>query len=528
MTRKLVFDTGCAELAARLLADTSDFAPGAIEQSHFADFEVYQRFVTSPERSEVYIVGDMNDDAGFLRLYDAASCAFDEDALRITIVGGLSRKETPFEKRLRMRAFGNIPCAPRGNRMVMCDPASPTTPFFEHFNGSFHACDPRRRKAATELVMPSSPSVVLSISSYDYLADRIVAASGGAFERGIVKRTSRATRLPTEFERAMLMKRFDDKKKPLAAEELLRLSHMYDDNPVEVGHPLAAREPFAKLDTSVAGRNVVIVGGTINDPDTMDVFRLANAVFEGGALSITLVVPYYGYCTMERKVKSGEAVKAKIRARLLSSIPRCPGGNRILMCDLHAEAMPGCFEFGMKPMHMYAGKVVVKRLAAESLQWKLASADINRIKWVDSMARDAGVDTAYTLKVRENGTTRVVGQVGNVVGWVVRMYDDIIRTGGSAAGAAGGYLKVPTEDMPGVGGAKSVDMIATHGPMPGGALERMQKSGNFRQIIVTDTHPRAVQLASLSGGFLRVESVADIIVDQLTGRGFFAETRTLA
>lgn len=525
MSKKLVFDLGCQPLVARLLADP-EFVAGDVEQKYFPDFEVYNRLRTLVDGREVYVVGDMDSDLGFLRLYDTASAAYDEDALRITIVGKFTGKETPFERRVRQRAFASIPSSPRGNRLVMCDPASQVNPEFQHFSGHGAGCDPRRRKAALELANPNARKLVLSISSYDYLADRIVTAGGDQFERGEVVRTERPAAMPTEFERELLMNRFQNKEKSIPRETLLRLSEAADNMPTEVSHPLAARKPFSKLKTPVAGRHVVIVAGTINDPDTMDLLRLANAVYEGGALSITMIVPYYGYSTMERKAKFGEAIKAKIRARLLSSVPRCPMGNRIVMCDLHAEAMPGCFEAGLKPVHLYCGKVIVQRLAAESQDWVLASADINRIKWVESMAKDGGVDTAYTLKVRKDGETRVVGQVGDVGGRAVRMFDDIIRTGGSAIGAAGGYLKPPKDGDVQPDGATSVDMIATHGTMPGGALAKLKASGNFRQIIVTDTHPRAVQLATEFPEFLRVESVADIIVDHLTGRGFFA-TRTL-
>lgn len=526
MSKKLVFDLGCQPLAARLLADP-EFTPGAVEQSYFADMEVYNRLLTPVENREVWVVGDMTDDRGFLRLYDTASAAYDEDALRITIVGKYVGKESAFERRVRRRAFASIPLAPRGNRMVLLDPEDQAEPQFEHYNGHGSGCDPRRKKAALELVNPSARKLVLSISSYDYLADRIVAAGGDQFERGEVHRTERPASCPDDFERELLMARFQNKEKSVPREELLRLSALADNNPVEVGHPLSARSPFARLKTSVKGRHVIIVAGTINDPDTMDLLRLANAVYEGGAQSITMVVPYYGYSTMERKAKYGEAIKAKTRARLLSSVPRCPRGNKIVMCDLHAEAMPGCFESGLKPVQLYCGKVIVQRLAGESKEWMLASADINRIKWVESMATDAGVDTAYTLKVRRNRETKVVGQVGDVGGRPVRMFDDIIRTGGSAIGAAGGYLKPPMKGELQPPGATSVDMIATHGVMPGGALAKLHKSGNFRQIIVSDTHPRAVQLAAEFPDFLRVESVADIIVDHLTGRGFFA-TRTLS
>src|SRR3954454_7430143 len=103
-------------------------------------------------------------------------------------------------------------------------------------------------------------------------------------------------------------------------------------------------ERYARFCTPVGGRHVVIVGGTPTDGDLLDLYDLATGAITGGAARLTLVVPYFGYSTMERAVKDGEVAVAKARARLLSLIPLAPDGNRILLLDLHSEGIPYYFE----------------------------------------------------------------------------------------------------------------------------------------------------------------------------------------
>ena len=58
-----------------------------------------------------------------------------------------------------------------------------------------------------------------------------------------------------------------------------------------------------------------------------------------GARSLTMVIPYFGYSTMERATRSGEVVTAKTRARLISAIPPCDGGMRVFLFDLHTDGI---------------------------------------------------------------------------------------------------------------------------------------------------------------------------------------------
>lgn len=99
-------------------------------------------------------------------------------------------------------------------------------------------------------------------------------------------------------------------------------------------------EHYLRVRNDVNDCDVVLVGGTCDHDATLELYDLACAVVEGGAATLTMVCPYFGYSTMERAVKRGESVMAKNRARIVSSIPRAKLGNRILLLDLHSEGIP--------------------------------------------------------------------------------------------------------------------------------------------------------------------------------------------
>jgi ribose-phosphate pyrophosphokinase len=230
--------------------------------------------------------------------------------------------------------------------------------------------------------------------------------------------------------------------------------------------------------------DVVLVGGTFDHDATLELYDLACAIVESGASTLTLVVPYFGYSTMERAVRQGESVMAKNRARMLSSIPRAKLGNQILLLDLHSEGIPHYFEGTIRPFHVYA-KPVIQQLARELAgdSFVLGSTDAGRAKWVESLANDLHVPAAFVFKRRTSGeTTEVMAVSASLKGETVVIYDDMIRTGSSLMNAARAYREA---------GAGRLIAIATHGVFPGNAAERIMESGLFAQIAVTDSHPNA-------------------------------------
>lgn len=294
-------------------------------------------------------------------------------------------------------------------------------------------------------------NLVVSIAEYEYFAEELLAA--GRFERGVVERSD-----------------FPD------------------------------GEHYTRVLTDVFERDVVVVGGTISDKATLALYDLACAVVENGASTLTLIVPWYGCATMDRAAHPGEAVTAKNRARIFSSIPDAKLGNQILLLDLHSEGIPHYFEGSLHPVHVYAAPVI-HDLARElgGASFIVGSTDAGRAKWVESLANDLGVPAAFVYKRRRGPEeTEVTAVSTRLEGETVVIYDDMIRTGGSLLNAARAYKE---------SGAGKLVAIATHGVFPGDAFEKVQSSGLFDAIACTNSHPHAVELQKRG---LIVRSVAEL------------------
>jgi ribose-phosphate pyrophosphokinase len=136
----------------------------------------------------------------------------------------------------------------------------------------------------------------------------------------------------------------------------------------------------------------------------------------------------------------------------------------------------------------------------------VASADAGRAKYVEALANDLRTDASFVFKRRDAGGTRVLAVSARVAGQHVMLYDDMVRTGASLLAAAEAYRDA---------GASRITALATHGVLPGDALGRLERSGLFDRLIVTDTHPRARELA---GGFLEVRSVVPLLATALRAR----------
>jgi ribose-phosphate pyrophosphokinase len=300
-----------------------------------------------------------------------------------------------------------------------------------------------------------SEPLVFSIAAYDYLAGEIAAARGWELGR-ITRRT------------------FPD------------------------------GEHYLCVDTDPTDRDVVLVAGTIDDAATLELYDLACGLVTGGAYRLRMVIPFFGYSTMERGVRPGEIVTAKTRARLLSSIPMASRGTQIFLLDLHVAALAHYFEGGVRTIHVYGKPLVVaaaRRLAGGD--FVLACTDAGRAKWVESLANDLGVQAAFVYKRRTGDHTEVTGVSAQVAGKHVVIYDDMIRTGGSLINAARAYRDA---------GARAIDAIATHGVFPDDALARLRATSLLGRVVTTDSHPRAV---GLRDDFLEVDSTAALLVEHL-------------
>lgn len=261
-------------------------------------------------------------------------------------------------------------------------------------------------------------------------------------------------------------------------------------------------EHYQRIVSEVEDREVVLLGGTVNDTATLELFDLASALVSYGAESLSLVVPYFGYSTMERAVKPREIVTAKTRARLFSAIPQSHKGNKIYLFDLHTEGIPHYFEQNLHPIHVYLKPIVIeacKQYGGEN--FVLASTDAGRAKWVESLANDMNVGAAFILKRRiGDGHTETSAVNADVSGKTVIIYDDMIRSGSSIINAANTYHE---------GGAKAIYVITSHGLFVDAGIEKLRNCGLISKVICTDTH---CNVEHIEDDFLQVISIADLIV----------------
>jgi ribose-phosphate pyrophosphokinase len=304
--------------------------------------------------------------------------------------------------------------------------------------------------------MSPNRKLLFHIPAYDYLADEFAAT--GVFERGNVER-----------------KTFPD------GERYLRVI----DDPRD--------------------RDVVLLGGTPSDVDWLELYDLGYAISRAGARTLEIVMPYFGYSTMERVNHPGEVVTAKTRARLISAIPPCEGGMRVFLFDLHTSGIQFYFSDSHVTHHVYGSPVitaVVERIAGRRT-YVLGATDAGRAKWVESLAGRLQTEPAFVYKRRDpsSGKLSVTGINADVRDKLVIIYDDMIRTGSSLLQAAQAYHAA---------GAREVHAIASHLVLPGDSLARLLDSGLVSSVNGTNSHPRSAQVSARGGAIV---SVAPILVD---------------
>jgi len=264
-------------------------------------------------------------------------------------------------------------------------------------------------------------------------------------------------------------------------------------------------ERYLRLAAETWGRDVVLLGGTPTDLDWIELYDLAFAITRGGARSLSIVMPYFGYSTMERAVKPGEVVTAKTRAMLISTVPPCEAGTRLFLFDLHTDGIE--FYFGERHItrHIYGAPIITAAIRSHMAgrEYVLGATDAGRAKWVQSLARDLDVEPAFVYKQRDSstGALRMTGINADVKGREIVIYDDMIRTGSTLVQAGKAYLEA---------GATKVHAVASHLVLPGSSLEVIQSANVFESILGTNSHPGSQQIPP-SG----VISVADLLVQAL-------------
>lgn len=260
----------------------------------------------------------------------------------------------------------------------------------------------------------------------------------------------------------------------------------------EVGVPLAPMEitRFAdgefdvRIGESVRGHDVFVIQPTcppVND-NYMELFVILDALRRASASRINAVLPYYGYQRKEKKTRARDPISAKLMANFL----QVAGAERMIVLDLHAEAIQGFFDIPVDALT--ASKILATHIRSRHGRDPIVvvSPDVGGTARARAIARLLESPLAIIDKRRpRDDDVEVLNVIGDVRDSRCVVVDDLISTASTLAGAA----KALREE-----GAASVDVLATHGVLSAGALQRVT-AAFVDEVVVTDTIPLSPEAA---------------------------------
>jgi ribose-phosphate pyrophosphokinase len=276
----------------------------------------------------------------------------------------------------------------------------------------------------------------------------------------------------------------------------------------ELGVPLtdtrlrrfADGEINVKIEDSMRGHDVFVIQPTcppVNE-HLMELFIILDALRRASAGRVTAVIPYYGYARKERKTQPREPITAKLVANFIT----LAGADRLLLLDLHAEAIEGFFDVPtdhLSPFRIFAD--YLRELNLHNLT--VVAPDAGGGRRAEAVANQLGAPIAFGYKRRpEEDQAEVIAVSGDVQGRDCVVVEDIITTGGTISKLAQALRRQ---------GASKVLIAATHPVLTGDAVDRLRKA-NIEEVIVTDSVPIS---AENLGPPIKVLSVAPLLAEAI-------------
>jgi len=227
-------------------------------------------------------------------------------------------------------------------------------------------------------------------------------------------------------------------------------------------------ERYVRLLGTVRGEDVVLVQSTHPDDKIVELLLLHDAIEDGGARSVTLVIPYFGYGRQDKKFEAGEPVSARALAKRLQI-----GVHAVYTVSVHEL---GVLEFFDVPARDVSGMPAIARCLKDKGIDSVLAPDENAQRFAREVGETLGTNWDFLEKRRiDSYTVEVTPKSVDVKGRHVAIVDDVISTGTTIAIAA----KMLREQ-----GAKRVVAACVHGLFAANALQRLQACD---EVIATDT-----------------------------------------
>jgi ribose-phosphate pyrophosphokinase len=255
-----------------------------------------------------------------------------------------------------------------------------------------------------------------------------------------------------------------------------------------------------KIEDSMRGHDVFVIQPTsppVNE-HLMELFIILDALRRASAGRVTAVVPYYGYARKERKTQPREPISAKLVANFIT----LAGADRLLLLDLHAEAIEGFFD--VPTDHLSPHRIIADHLRTLGLQRiTVVAPDAGGGRRAEAVANQLGAPIAFGYKRRASDEeVEMIAVSGDVKDRDCVVVEDIITTGGTISKLAKALRNQ---------GANKVLIAATHPVLTGDAVQRL-KNADVEVVIVTDSVPISPEKL---GPPLTVLSVAPLLAEAI-------------
>lgn len=254
-------------------------------------------------------------------------------------------------------------------------------------------------------------------------------------------------------------------------------------------------ESHVRVEGAVQGRHALIVC-TLDRPDAklLPLFLLAQALREGGAVSVGLVAPYLPYMRQDRPFHPGETVSA---VHVSGWIAR--HFDWLVTVDPHLHRITDLAQVYSIPTRVvHAAPDVAVWVQAHVRQPLLVGPDEESVQWVREVAR--GADAPFVVLTKERrGDRDVVVSVPEVERWLSHtpvLVDDIVSTARTMIETVGHLRRA---------GLAAPACVAVHAIFAGSAFEDLRAAG-AADIVSCDTvvHPsNRITLATSIGAGVR-------------------------
>jgi len=259
-----------------------------------------------------------------------------------------------------------------------------------------------------------------------------------------------------------------------------------------------------KIGESVRGHDVFVIQPTCYpvSENLIQLFLILDALRRASSSRVNAVVPYFGYARKEKKTQPRDPISAKLMANIIEMA----GAKRMISVDLHAEAIQGFFDIPVDALN--SAKILARHVRERhSDDIVVVSPDVGGTERARRLARLLDAPIAIIDKRRpRDDHVEVVHVIGDVSGKNCVIIDDLISTGGTLASAAQALRAK---------GAIGVDVVATHGVLTDGALQRLHDAP-IDEICITDTIPLRESHGNRGDHQrLRILSVAPLIAEAI-------------